>query len=330
MSEMNDSIRSSLNMDSNGSPLPAPVVTVVIPTKDREEILVTTITRALEALAGLAVELIIVNDSPKRIALGGLGNDIVRVIPNTRKGVAAARNTGVAEARSNWVWLIDDDIWLNKEVVERMLSIVRTDAKAVYNFNWIYPEYLLNRILKKPFGRFLYSIGYTAMKGWCRGVPWVDNDVFPAHGIAGATLLIPKDVYLNVDGYDSSFPLAGFEDYDFSTRIMKSGIPCFIDSTVTAHHNEVNKTVLKGFLKRTFDNSITRAHAVKIGYKELHLNYPLWLKASYTAFGLMAPPLLIFLENWPNLKILDPLYRVICKRMMGYYIFKGYSCGLKS
>lgn len=330
MAELSDLRNSPVNMDSNGLHHVAPLVTVIIPTKDREEILESTLSRALEAFAGLQVEVIIVNDSKHQVSITGLTNPIVRVIPNNGRGVAAARNSGVAKAKSKWVWLIDDDIWLNRAVVERMISIVRSDKREVYNFNWIYPEDLLNGIIQKPFGRFLNCYGFTAMKGWCRGVPWVDNDVFPAHGIAGATLLIPRDVYVSVNGYDSSFPLAGFEDHDFSVRVLKSGVPCFIDTTVTAHHNEVNKTVLKGFLKRTFDNAMTRAHAVKIGYKELQLNYPFWLKALYTAFGLIVPSLFILLENWPNLKILDPLYFVICKRMMGYYIFKGYSYGLES
>ena len=305
-----------------------PFVTLIVPTRDRESLLFLTIEKAIEAFDDIPFELIVVNDSSSDLQVPEQLRKFVRVIRNQGRGVASARNTGATFASAKWLWFLDDDMWLNVPVVRRMKSIVEADKEVIYNFNWIYPSYLQAEILKSPFGRFLTSIGFTTMKGWCKGYSWRDNEVFPAQGLAGATLLIPRSVYTRVNGYDSSFPLAGFEDYDFSQRIFKSGVPCFIDATVTAYHNEVNKTVLKGFLKRTYDNAITRAHGVGIGYDDHRLYFPLLKRVVFTLFTPLEGSLRSVLTYWPNYAFFDPIYYFLCNRLIGFYIYKGYIAGL--
>lgn len=306
----------------------APFVTLIVPTRDRESLLFLTIEKAVEAFDGIPFELIIVNDSPSDLQVPAHLKSCVRVIRNEGRGVASARNTGASFASAKWLWFLDDDIWLNEQVVLRMKSIVEADKEVIYNFNWIYPPYLQAEILKSPFGRFLSSIGFTTMKGWCKGFTWIDNEVFPAQGLAGATLLIPRSVYMRVNGYNPSFPLAGFEDYDFSQRVFKSGVPCFIDATVTAYHNEVNKTVLNGFLKRTYDNAITRAHGVSIGYDNHRLHFPFMKRIFFMLFSPFEGYLRSILSYWPNYAFLDPFYSFLCNRLIGFYIYKGYVTSL--
>lgn len=307
-----------------------PVVTIVVPTKDRTDILLVTLDKILEAFGKIPFELIIVNDSEIPIVLPDVIAGFVRVVRNPGRGVASARNTGASMVNSKWIWFIDDDIWLNQSLVSRVHSIIADNKEVVFNFNWIYPPDLQARILAFPFGRFLTGAGFTTMKGWCRGVPWKDNAVFPAHGLAGATLLIPKSVYFDVNGYDSTFPLAGFEDHDFSCRVLAADIPCYIDTTVVAHHNEVGKTVLNEFLKRAFDNSVTRAHAVKIGYVDQSLKYTAAVKVFYSFFSYLQGFVKWILNNWPNIKALDPLYAFICHRMIGFYSYNGFNHGMNS
>jgi uncharacterized protein YjbI with pentapeptide repeats len=163
------------------------------------------------------------------------------------------------------------------------------------------------------------------MKGWSKGLYWDDFSLFRTQNLAGATLLLKKSTYENVDGYNNSFPLAGFEDYDFSKRVQTKNIECFIDPINLVYHNEVNKTSLKGFLKRVKNNSITRRHAVKIGFTDQQLNFSILKSVFYSTLNIFDIVLVKFDYLWPNFKCLDSFYFVYCKAMIGLYNWKGYN-----
>jgi glycosyltransferase involved in cell wall biosynthesis len=93
----------------------SPDVTVVIPTRGRWPLLSVTLSSAL-GQEGVDHEVVVVDDgSPDETAarLGDLRDVRLRVVSNERpRGVAAARNRALAEARGKWVaFLDDDDLW---------------------------------------------------------------------------------------------------------------------------------------------------------------------------------------------------------------------------
>jgi glycosyltransferase involved in cell wall biosynthesis len=91
---------------------PTPEVSVVIPTRDRPE-LVTRAVRSALAQTLDRIEVIVVIDGPderSRAALGQIGDDRVRVIElSGQEGAPNARNVGAREARARWTALLDDD-----------------------------------------------------------------------------------------------------------------------------------------------------------------------------------------------------------------------------
>lgn len=304
-------------------------ISVIIPTKDRETNLISTLNKLIESDSDKRFDILVINDSVKPIHLPDAWSNRVKVHRNKGRGVASARNTGAELCNTEWLWFLDDDMWVNLELADRVKHHVYSGMTAVYNFNWVYPPELQAEILGTSFGRFLTSIGFTTMKGWSRGLPWKEKEVFPTLNLAGATLLIPKSVYASVNGYDASFPLAGFEDYDFSSRLIKASIPCFIDTTVLAYHHEVNKTVLRGFLERTRNNAITRAHAVKIGYGDQAIRYSFGVRMLYFLASPFMNTLIRILEKWPNKISWDHYYSFFCHRLIGYYAYLGYSGEMK-
>lgn len=91
-------------------------VTVVIPSRDRWKLLSRFGLRAALLQEHVAFEVVVVDDgsddgTAERVA--ELGDPRVRVIRHKRSlGQASARNTGIAEARTDWVaFLDDDDVW---------------------------------------------------------------------------------------------------------------------------------------------------------------------------------------------------------------------------
>lgn len=303
-----------------------PIISIIIPTKNRYDILIISLGELAKATANIHnVEILIIDDgsdSPIEVPKE-FGN--VMVFPNSGKGVASARNFGASKAKSDLLWFLDDDIWVNELALKRAIHLNATNPNAVFNFNWEYPPYLNELISKIPFGRFLQDINFTTMKGWCRGNYWNDYELFKTDWLAGATLLISKSTYNQVNGYDSSFPLAGFEDHDFSVRIKKAKIECYIDPLFLVFHNELNKTSLKGFLIRVKNNAVTRRHAVEIGHVDQKMVYSNAKIILYKTIGLFEWLLMPLGENWPNVKAFDRIYFKLCHVLVGYNNYKGYS-----
>jgi glycosyltransferase involved in cell wall biosynthesis len=90
----------------------SPEVSVVIPTRDRPD-LVTRAVRSALAQTVEEIEVIVVidgPDAPTRSALAAIGDARVRVVelPHS-SGAPNARNVGAYEARARWTALLDDD-----------------------------------------------------------------------------------------------------------------------------------------------------------------------------------------------------------------------------
>ncbi len=299
-------------------------LSIIIPTKDREVIFRETLQRAYIAIANLDAEIIVVNDSKTQAIDIPSGFKNVQIINNPGQGVASARNNGAAIAKSSLLLFLDDDMWISAELTTKAVQLNNEYPEAVFNFNWEYPTELRKQILQKPFGRFLESIEFTTMKGWCKGMDWHDDKIFATTGLAGATLLIPATVYASVNGYDASFPFAGAEDFDFSARIIKAGYHSYIYPMIKAWHNEVNKTSISGFLRRTYNNAITHRHAVELGYSQLNKNFSLLRRIIFSIITYFDKPLIAFAEKFPNIPMLDFFYFKLSKLLINFYTYKGY------
>jgi len=100
--------------------LSVPLVSVVIPTKNRPQLVVRAV-RSVLAQTLEAIETIVVIDGPDKTTeqnLRRLGDPRVRMILSpVSLGGGYARNTGVGQARADWVaFLDDDDEWLPQKL----------------------------------------------------------------------------------------------------------------------------------------------------------------------------------------------------------------------
>jgi glycosyltransferase involved in cell wall biosynthesis len=114
-----------------------PEISVVIPTKNRFQLLTARALRSALDQEGVDLEVVVVDDgshdgTAERVA--GLGQPRVRVVRRTQSGgMAAARNTGIAEASGEWLALLDDDdVWSPHKLVTQLEATRRTGADFVY------------------------------------------------------------------------------------------------------------------------------------------------------------------------------------------------------
>lgn len=113
-----------------------PEVTVVVPTRDRWDLLQRRALRSALAQEQVRLEVVVVDDGSVEPAPSSVENDPrVRVVRHdTSRGVAAARNTGIREARAPWTaFLDDDDLWAPPKLSEQLGQLAAADASFVYS-----------------------------------------------------------------------------------------------------------------------------------------------------------------------------------------------------
>ncbi len=117
--------------------MPAPPdFTVVIPTRDRWALLQPTLRSAL-AQEDVSLEVVVADDGSTDGTAAGLAevaDERLRVLrhPSSR-GVAAARNAAIAEARGEWLaFLDDDDLWAPHKLRTQLAAATAVGAQWAY------------------------------------------------------------------------------------------------------------------------------------------------------------------------------------------------------
>lgn len=298
-------------------------VSIIIPTKNREEILLHSLQYAVKAIEKLNAEIIIVNDGGNEPLIPDVWQETVRVVKNPKSGVASARNFGAKNAKSELLIFMDDDMLIHEHAVKRAMELV-TPQRTI-NINWVYPPELLEKILQTKFGRYLHHTGFTTLKGWNIGKPWSDTELFENHGVTSQFLCIYKETFHLVNGYDETFPHAGFEDYDFAKRLKEKGIRFFVWPQDTIYHNETDRLELKRWLDRKRRGGETRKHAVLRGNEELTLDYS-GVKKMVLSFLVYTKVLWMWLlQLLPNTVRMDRFYEKIANVLLATAIFEGYT-----
>lgn len=111
----------------------SPQFTVVVPTRNRRQLLLRTLGTVLGQEA-VDLEVVVVDEGSTdgtSAAVSALGDARVVVVRHEQpRGVAAARNAGLARAQGEWVaFLDDDDLWAPTKL-SRQLEAVEADGEA--------------------------------------------------------------------------------------------------------------------------------------------------------------------------------------------------------
>jgi glycosyltransferase involved in cell wall biosynthesis len=114
-----------------------PDVTVVIPTRDRADLLARTLD-GVAAQEDVSFEVIVVDDGSRDETVRRIerrADSRIRCVSNPESsGVARARNRGIAEARGRWIaFLDDDDLWSPRKLVEQVAAAEATGAALTFS-----------------------------------------------------------------------------------------------------------------------------------------------------------------------------------------------------
>jgi len=207
----------------------------VIPTRDRPERLLETLTALVSAAdPGLAWEAVVVDDGgapaslePARALARETGAPL-RLVSQQQRGPAAARNRGAREAGGRVLVFLDDDMVTTPGFLGRHLRSVDANPGCWIVGRITHPEALR----ATPFGRY-------------RHARW--EEFHDAHaprglqstgGISAANLALPATDLARLGGFDEGFALAGCEDRELALRAQAAGIRILYDPENVALHQD--------------------------------------------------------------------------------------------
>lgn len=297
------------------------LLSVIIPTFNRNDILRGTLQRLTNELSGIAYEVLVVNDSEQPVEMEFPNTRIVR---NPAKGAAAARNFGAGIAAGEILLFLDDDIVVTRTAIDKLLDHTRAGRQQLWFSNWRYPDELLAEMDKTAFGRFLHQIRYHELKGWLSPDDWKsDSEPFRLTGVASYCLMIRKKDFEALGGYDQSFLFAGAEDYDISRRLVNAGFSFWLDPSIWVFHNEADRLQLKNWMHRRRTGAFTHRHAVEKGYEAMKINYSPAKKLLLNSI-FASQPLVKAAAGLVASRRTQRGYNLFMKALIAANIFRGY------
>ncbi len=237
----------------------APLVSVVIPSHNRAPVLGRAV-RSVLAQTLDDLELLVVDDGSSDDPAAAL--DVLEdprlgfVRLPDRRGVAAARNAGIARARGLLVAFLDsDDEWLPRRL-ERQLgpgTPASTPGPCALACGYARRDASTQRLARMPAARRLASF-----ERFLRG-----------QAPPSSCVILPRACLESVGGLDETLP--AFGDYDLLLRLAHGGIP-FVetDEVLVIKHEETSgqlsrdpEVMLQGF--RTLDRKWAACIAARSG-----------------------------------------------------------------
>lgn len=222
-------------------------VSIIIPTFNGASRVGDCLDSLLEQTAGRDAEILVVNDgSTDNTADVVARYSDVRLITQSNAGPAAARNRGALEARGTIIMFTDDDCVPMPDWLAAMIEPF--DDPNVVGVKGIYRT--RQRRLAARFVQIEYEDKYRRMAS----LPQIDFiDTYSAG--------FRRDRFLEMNGYDTRFPVACAEDVELSYRMSARGWTMkFVPAAIVYH---THPDTLWKYLKKKYKFAFWRVLAVR-------------------------------------------------------------------
>ncbi|PIV08126.1 hypothetical protein COS52_04345 [Candidatus Roizmanbacteria bacterium CG03_land_8_20_14_0_80_39_12] len=206
------------------------MISVVIPHYKGKEKLYTNLRHNLPFLKNC--EIIVVNDYPDiplTFEMAQLFPQITVIENENNLGFAGAVSAGISTVKSQFIFLLNNDVLLNGDSFQKALLHFEKDKTLfAVSFRQIEKDGSFvgrNKICWK--NGFFQHTKADAMKNGING--WAE----------GGSMLFDKNKYDKINGFDILYSPFYWEDIDLSYRAWKAGYTVLFDSSVTMqHHHE--------------------------------------------------------------------------------------------
>jgi glycosyltransferase involved in cell wall biosynthesis len=198
-------------------PRRTPEVSVVVPTRDRGELLARTL-RTILWQRDVELEVVVVDDGGRDPAtaaqvVAGVADDRVLLLRNpVPAGVSSTRNRGIAAARGSWVAFCDDDDLWAPDKLALQLEAARDTGRG-----WVYCGAVKIDLRQQVLGGLPPPTPDEAM-----GRLWQANPI--PGGCSG--VVVSNAVLREAGGFDPG--LVNLADWDLWMRVAASGPAAFV------------------------------------------------------------------------------------------------------
>ncbi|MDE2928060.1 MAG: glycosyltransferase [Acidobacteriota bacterium] len=190
-------------------------ISVIIPTHNRRE----TLVRAVESVQAQTFrdwDLLIVDDGSHDGTdreWSNPGDPRIRYLRTEHRGVSAARNLGIQQARFPWIAFLDsDDTWLPKKLEAQLTALESHPGYLAVHSDeiWIRRGRRVNpKKIHRKYGGWVYRYS------------------LPRCVISPSSILIARELLDRCGMFDEDFPVC--EDYELWLRMFARHPICFVD-----------------------------------------------------------------------------------------------------
>jgi GT2 family glycosyltransferase len=216
-----------------------PFFSVIVPTHGRT----AALNRCLDAIRGQdypigRYEVIVVFDGSSQPLSLENENPVVQFLTQSKRGPAAARNAGADQAEGDYLAFTDDDCipapdWLSQ-------------LSAAFDQ---YPERMVGGKVVNILLENHYAAASQLLVDFLHDQ--FNDDPYQAQFFTSNNLALRRDLFLDLNGFDTRFQLAAGEDREFCRRWVSKGYGMYYEPLALVHH--AHNLTLAGYWQQHFN-----------------------------------------------------------------------------
>ena len=227
---------------------PSPMVSIIIVNWNMSALTLECLRSVTKHTRSVPYEVIVVDNgsAPDEVEIlqqGCAGNPVRFIALRHNRYFGEANNIGVEAAVGTYVLLVNNDVIVTPGYLEPLLAALQSGFRAgAVGPRFVYPD-----------GRLQEAGAYVRPDGWTiqHGKTDSPNALIAGPGLhivdycSAACLLLRRDVFLSIGGFDPVFEPAYFEDADLCLRLHSMGLYTYYcgDATVVHHEGATTKSI---------------------------------------------------------------------------------------
>lgn len=264
-------------------------ISVIIVNYNVREFLNNALISLFKAVAHLEAEILVVDNASDDGSVELLQKNFpsVKLIANKENlGFAKANNQALAEAKGNYILLINPDTLVQEDSLAKLMAFLVEHPKVgmagckILNPDGSF-QLPCRRSFPTPWAAFTKTFGLSALfpksKLFAKyNLTYLDEDTtYEVDAVSGSFMLLRREVYEKIGGLDESFFMYG-EDLDWCFRVQKAGWKVYYVPVTSIIHYKGESTK-----RSNIDELKVFYNAMKLFVEKYHGGAPLWSSFIY-------------------------------------------------
>lgn len=225
-----------------------PEVSILIPVYSNHDLLLQLLYHLSGETTFRNFEVIVCNDYPQEplpasIAKGEFAFPITVLTNQWNSGFSAAINHAAAEARGEYLLLLNSDILpKNADWLDAMVNILRKDtkvgivgAKTLYTGTNLIEHFGMYPLAVEPSLEWYNAHYFHRVQDGTFSELQFDQET---EMVTGAALMVRSELFREMKGLDESFLIGGYEDSDLCWKVREAGYSVRVSADAVLYHQK--------------------------------------------------------------------------------------------